>query len=126
MKTKELIRQLQEVDPSGEEECSVGNQDIHFVVKEPAYYDGCLQVLQRDETRNDYNIIGAKVTSEGDKIVIHTLSIRSAIWNAAASNETFPIEYDEYSKRHYEEQHEEWYKEAADFEKELEEEDKRA
>ena len=81
MKTKELIRQLQEADPTGEEEVCVGNTDIHFVEVLPAYYDGRLQVLKRDETCNYYNIIGAEFVAEGKKIAIHPLSIKDAIFN---------------------------------------------
>ncbi len=50
MKTKELIRQLQREDPSGELECCVDNSDIFFVEHLPAYYDGCLEVLVRDKS----------------------------------------------------------------------------
>ena len=76
MKTKELIRQLMEADPTGEEECCVGNIDIHFVSKEPAYYDGTLQVLKRDPSKLPYyNIVGGEYVRSGFKVQIHTLSI---------------------------------------------------
>jgi hypothetical protein len=90
MKTKELIRQLQEADPSGEIECCVNNADIHFVNVEPAYWDGCLQVLKRDETNPYYNIIGAKYTSKGDKVVIRPLSISDAVFE----NQDLPVEFE--------------------------------
>ena len=105
MKTKELIRQLQEADPSGELECCVQNADIHFVHIEPAYYDGCLQVLIRDESNPYYNIIGAKYVSKGDKIVIHPLSISDAIFE----NEHLPVDFSELS-----ESRQAWYKERAE------------
>lgn len=114
MKTKELIRQLQEMDPTGEEDVTVGNVDIHFVGREPSYWDGCKQVLIRDEECEYYNIIGAKVVSDGDKIVIETLSIRNAIWN----DPDIPIEYDEYSERHYKESYEEERAKVKKFEEE--------
>lgn len=100
MKTKELIRQLQENDPTGEEECCVGNADIHFVESLPAYYDGCLQVLKRDEANEYYNIIGAKYTCRGRKVKIHTLSISDALFN----DKDLPVEFDcsEASKERYE------------------------
>lgn len=91
MKTKELIRQLQEADPSGEEEVCVGNVDIHFVELLPAYYDGALQVLTRDENCKFYNIIGAKYKRSGNKVKIHTLSITDAISN----NREMPVDYSE-------------------------------
>jgi len=73
MKTKELIRQLQEADPSGEIECCIDNADIFFVERLPAYYDGRLQTLKRDKNGQ---ITGAKVISKGDKIKIYPLSIQ--------------------------------------------------
>ena len=93
MKTKELIRQLQEADPSGEMNCCVENVDIFFVDCEPAYWDGCLQVLERDPTSKYYNVIGAKYTTEGRKIVIVTHSIKDAI----LENPDLPIEYEGFS-----------------------------
>jgi len=119
MKTKELIRQLQEADPSGEDEVSVGNVDIHFVDREPAYYDGCLQVLVRDEAQNGYNITGAKLVSQGNKVVIHTLSITDALWD----NAELPIDYSgltEGQAERYKETHEKVRQEVRDCEKELE------
>jgi hypothetical protein len=94
MKTKQLIKELQEVDPSGELECCIDNVDIIDVVIEPAYYDGCLQVLIRDETNPYYDVIGAKIVGEGKKVVISPLSIRSAIMN----DHNIPIYYEGVSK----------------------------
>ena len=97
MKTRELIAQLNECDPTGELEVCIGNVDIHFVGKEPAYYDGCLQVLKRDEACEYYNIIGAEFRSGGFKIVINELNIADALLN----NPEMPVTFDsEYSKRH--------------------------
>lgn len=96
MKTKELIRQLQEIDPTGEIECCVDNADIFFLERIPAYYDGCLEVLQRDEACKYYNIIGAEIRSGGDKVKIRTLSIEDALWN----DPDLPIKFSEYSERH--------------------------
>lgn len=94
MKTKELIKLLQEADPSGEVEVCIGNADIHFVEILPAYYDGRLQVLQRNPDINAYNITGAKLFENGDKIVLHPLSIFDAIWN----DPDLPIDYSDLSK----------------------------
>ena len=89
MKTKELIRQLQKADPSGEAECCVNNIDIHFVSNEPAYWDGTLEVLQRDESNKYYNIIGAKYVAYGTKVVIRPLSIADAIFE----DPKLPVDY---------------------------------
>lgn len=79
MKTKRLIELLQREDPSGELECCVANEDIHFVSKDPAFWDGRLQVLSRNEHNNYYNITGGKYVASGFKISIHPLSIANAI-----------------------------------------------
>lgn len=120
MKTKELIRQLQEADPSGEMDCCIGNVDIHFVSVSPSYYDGYKQVLIRNEKNPYYNIIGAKVISEGQKVVLHELSIKSILWD----DPDLPIEYDEYSERSYKEIHENIRKEVREFIIEMENEEK--
>ncbi len=91
MKTKELIRQLMENDPSGEEECCVGNCDIHYVENLPGYYDGVSQVLIRDETNPYYNIIGARYNRSGRKVQIQLHSISDAI----CGNTSIPIDYSE-------------------------------
>jgi hypothetical protein len=79
MKTKKLIELLQAEDPSGECEVCVGNTDIFFVECKPAYWDGCLEVLDRDESKQCYNVIGATYTSEGAKLNIVTHSIYDAM-----------------------------------------------
>ena len=71
MKSKEVIRRLQELDPTGDTEVCVGNQDILFIEEEEAYYDGCLEVLLRNEALKDcYNVTGVKYEQEGRKISI--------------------------------------------------------
>lgn len=81
MKSKELIRLLQDLDPTGEEECCIENLDIHFVTKEPANYDGPYQVLVRDQSKvNCYDIMGVKYVSKGDKIQFYTLSAEAVIY----------------------------------------------
>jgi len=70
MKTKKLIELLQKQDPSGEEEVCVGNVDIMYVSKEPAYHDGPLQVIEGGT---------ARYKRSGVKVQIHTASIIDAI-----------------------------------------------
>lgn len=115
MKTKELISQLQENDPTGELEVSVGNIDIHFVSVEPAYYDGCQEVLVRDDKEECYNIIGAKVVSNGDKVVIHTLGINDAIFE----DPKLKVEYDAAYSKKYKMRHDAWRKFANNVDREL-------
>ena len=83
MKTKDLIKELQEADPSGELEVCVGNIDIWTVTVLPAYYDGKLQVLKRDPalTGKCYDIIGGKYVSGGSKVVLEPMSITDVLWD---------------------------------------------
>lgn len=111
MKSKELIRQLIENDPSGETEVCVGNVDIHFVSCEPAYYDGSLQVLIRDETNPYYNITGAKYKRKGNKVQIHTLSISDVVIdnvNCVIDYSELPTDQAERTKKSHEEL-KKWY-----------------
>ena len=72
MKTKEVIRQLQEADPSGEEEVCIGNHDIYRIFPEDAYYDGSLQIIEKDKNGH---IIGGTIRRSGMKVqmIEHTL-----------------------------------------------------
>ena len=79
MKSSKLIQLIQEADPSGEIECCIGNADIHYVDILPAYYDGCLQVLDVDDSGGCCKINGAKRLQHGYKLVIKHLSIGAAI-----------------------------------------------
>ena len=82
MKTKDLIAELQEADPSGELEVCVENVDIFTVTTEPAYWDGRLQVLKRDPAKKPYyDVVGGKYTSKGSKVVISPMSITDLLWN---------------------------------------------
>jgi hypothetical protein len=111
MKTNELIRRLQEADPSGEMEVTVGKTDIHFIGRSPAYWDGCYQILKRDPALEGkcYNIIGAEIRSEGSHICINTHSVEDIL----DENPDAPVTFDsEYAARHYRERVDEWRSEA--------------
>jgi hypothetical protein len=120
MKTRELIARLQEADPEGNTECCVGNEDIFFVDGMPAYYDGRLQVLIRDESKSPfYNVVGAKVTSKGAKIKIVTHSIEDAI----SENPELPVDTSEIGNDQYRKEYEaviaRWREEAVAMKKEV-------
>jgi hypothetical protein len=97
MKTKDLIALLQEADPTGEEECCIGNTDIYFVERLPAYWDGPLQVLKKNPDTEYYSIIGAEYRRSGTKIDIKTFSINDAIFN----DENLPVTYDSENAEKY-------------------------
>jgi len=89
MKSKEVIRLIRQSDPSGETEVCVGNDDIFFVSREPAYHDGCLRLLVRDKSIDGYNVTGVRYVESGDKVVIHTLSEDDVL----LENPEAPIDY---------------------------------
>lgn len=90
MKTKELIRLLQENDPSGELEVVGSYGDIYFIERLPDYYDGKVNILIKD----DEKIIGMKQNIGKDKIVLAELSLEDVMtdyWD----DENFILEGDE-------------------------------
>ena len=82
MKSKEVIRQMLELDPSGEIEVFCDG-DIFFLVKLPAYYDGRPETLIRDTNVSGYNVIGLKqLDKNAEKIQIVSLTDDDVIENA--------------------------------------------
>lgn len=81
MTTAELIAALREADPEGTTPVCVGNADVYFVQRIPAYYDGRLQQLVHDESKRGHawSIVGAKIITSGAKVDIVTLSIRDVL-----------------------------------------------
>ncbi len=107
MKTKDLIKQLQEADPSGEEVVCVGNTPIYYVDSLPGYYDGCARDLIQDPELigKSYSIIGGRIISTGMKISIKTYDIDDMLYD----NPEAPVEFDgPYAQRHYESSVEKW------------------
>lgn len=56
MKSKDLIKELQNIDPTGETEVLIGNQDIWFLEKMGAYYDGAMQTKIIDQNGNPLGV----------------------------------------------------------------------
>ena len=88
MKTRELIKQLQDADPSGELECCVDNQDIHFIFVQPGNYDGLLEILVRDQAQKGFNVVGGILQCKGRKVRIRTLSLEDCLFEF---DNNFPI-----------------------------------
>ena len=121
MIVKELIKQLQEADPTGELPVCVGNYDIYLVDCMPAYYDGTLQQLVRDESIiKGYNVVGAKFIANGFKVSIVSESIEDAI----LENPELPVEYAGYlndGDKYYKRDVEEWREKSRELEKTINE-----
>ncbi len=86
MTTSELISHLQKQDPEGNLQVVIDGSPIHFVSREVAYWDGCLHVPITDPMNKFYNIIGWEITSQGEKIRIHCISLEDAINNDSKLN----------------------------------------
>jgi len=100
VKAKELIRRLQDLDPSGEIEVTVGGHDIYFLDMDPGYYDGCYQVLIQDPELigKSYSVIGIEIRAGGQKIDLHTMGYKDVLENDPDA----PVTYDsDYAKRNY-------------------------
>lgn len=122
MKSKDLISQILDADPTGECECVVGGCDIFSVDREPGYYDGPYQVLVRDHTKDCYNVVGGKITSLGTKVDISIMPLKDAMFEALFHGKEFPVEIEtsDAMRQRYEDMVEKWrkkiLKQKADFE----------
>lgn len=76
MKTKDLIRFLQEADPTGEAIVDGFDGAIHFVEGLPGYYDGCYEYLTKEDP-NDWNskTTGYVISRTGKKILLRCYSL---------------------------------------------------
>lgn len=83
MKTRELIAALQKEDPTGELEVIAGSAPIYFATREPAYWDGSLQMLIHDDSKRPYySIVGYKVTDRGEKIRLNLMELDDVLLDA--------------------------------------------
>ena len=115
MKTKNLIKLLQEVDPSGEMDCVVNNIDIFTAYGVVSYWDGSKQLLVRDESKKPYyDVVGAEYRSDGWKVQIETMSIK----NAMLDNPDLPVKVvDEFVHKQMQERVDKWRQEIKDIKK---------
>lgn len=83
MKIKELVKQLYEIDPTGETEVVTDEGDIFIVESQPAYWDGHLEILIRDESKKPYyDIVGIRELTEGRKIRLRSESLEDICYDA--------------------------------------------
>lgn len=84
MKSKDLIAQLQEIDPDGETEVFVGGDDIYFAEVLPWYWDGRPARLVRNEDKKPYYHIDGFIygeTPNGKKIRLNTMSMGDVLFH---------------------------------------------
>ena len=105
MKSSELIKRLQELDPAGNNEVCLGG-DISEIYTLPYYYDGRAQIFIKDD---DGDIVGIRQATEkdGDKIVIVTKNVEDLAWEKVEHEldtgkpKTFIIEGDNHFMARY-------------------------
>ena len=78
LKTRELIKALQDADPGGDNEVVVGGNPISFVHKYPGYFYGPY-----------YNVIGYRFTRADDKVRIHTMDLEDVLLEDPSSKVEF-------------------------------------
>ncbi len=71
MKSSELIKRIQAIDPSGQMDVCIGNVGVTDVYTSPATEHGWYQVVNRPPNGS----ITAKYIGQGRKLVLHTTSI---------------------------------------------------
>jgi hypothetical protein len=94
MKTRQLIKLLQEADPEGEFDVVIGNKSILWVNVLPAYYDGRLERLHtKDELppKNVGDITYGEYIVEGYKIILDYRSIKDFIFDYGLVGKHFPV-----------------------------------
>lgn len=99
MRTKELIEELNKLDPEGNCEVNFGGAITHLM-RLPWYYDGACSIL----IKNDENdIIGMRQATErdGDKINIHTITVDDLGYDGVTDDFEFIIQGDERFLRKY-------------------------
>lgn len=79
MTTAQLIEQLKRADPEGNLVVNIDGALPFCVQTLPAYYDGDLFDLERDEELNCYNVKGAIFRRSGLKVEILTMDLRSVL-----------------------------------------------
>lgn len=79
MKTKDLIRLLQEIDPDGECDVCISGEELHntdilYVDRVECFKDGYAETFVRDPQLGD--VVGAYIGTGPDKVRLHTLALR--------------------------------------------------
>lgn len=74
MKTKELVKILNDIDPEGEMDVCINNQDISgLICAEPAYWDGRLQKVTKRDKYGD--ALETTITTGGSKINLSPIDL---------------------------------------------------
>lgn len=113
MKTSEFIKLLQKEDPNDECVICVNNHPVTWIDRQPYYYDGRLEYIERDSHNNPVKV-GYK--AGGQKIKIFYDTVEDALLdNPNAELELSGITYNDQVNEHYMKPIEHWIKEGLEF-----------
>jgi hypothetical protein len=113
MKVSELIKELAELDPDDECVLCINNQPITSVARSPYYWDGRLELIERDRA---YIPIKVGYKMGGSKISFHYDTIEDALMdNPEAELELSGITYQGKIEERYAKQIEEWKRQGQKF-----------
>lgn len=91
MKTSQLIKLLQKIDPNDECIVCIDNHPVKDIDRQPYYYDGRLEYIERDR---QYNPIKVGYKAGGDKIKVFYDTLEDALMdNPDAELELSAITY---------------------------------
>jgi len=76
MKTSELIKELQELDPNDECILCIDNHPIRYISKMPWYWDGRVEIISRNHAHIP---IKAGYPNQGSKISFHYDTIEDVL-----------------------------------------------
>lgn len=93
MKTKELIEELNKLDPEGNCEINFGGAITHLI-RLPWYYDGKYSILIKND---DGDVIGMReaTAEDGDKINVHTMTVDDLGYDEVWENFEYIIKGDD-------------------------------
>lgn len=112
MKSKELIKLLQAIDPTGDAEVFSGDGDIYTAVKLPYYYDGRPDILIKKEgVAGLSGVLGIReITDTDSKIYLYTMNLEDFVadfWECESmkyvGGASFMEKVEKYKKQNYEE-----------------------
>lgn len=97
MKVKDLIRALQEADPTGECHVRCGGGAIFFAERKEGYWDGPYQYIENDEFY---------ISAKHEKVDINSIDYESWIWDHAGDYSKIHVDMSVYGSRAKEKQKE--------------------
>ena len=108
MKVAEIIKQLQELDPTGTVEVCTDKGAIHFFNLLPGYWDGPCLYFEPSANFPSKMFVSEKMEQ---KIVIRTIELEDYFWDVDANTDKIILDVHESSEAGYKRNFDEWRRE---------------